>query len=268
MVGAKRRIKRVAYNRAISAGQWTSEFIGVWDAAQDLVAHDVALSHPKPGWLVLMFPDASDEHWGSFLTQVPPEELDRGVPVEDMTHEPLGFVNVTLKGPEQRWDTMDTKGFPMVSAFKRLEYHLWNGEHIYTNHRNLVYIFDPESCVSSVAKTTAQRLDQWKAVLGQYYYTIMHIARDRNCWGIFPSLSVRASAVYAASEPDETLPSKQAIRDAQQASRANLGTLTAGATSFMTDDGQVTLDEGIFRLRVNGARSFGFREELSVFWCG
>ena len=218
MVGAKRRIKRVAYNRAISAGQWTSEFIGVWDAAQDLVAHDVALSHPKPGWLVLMYPDASDEHWGSFLTQVPPEELDRGVPVEDMTHEPLGFVNVTLKGPEQRWDTMDTKGFPMVSAFKRLEYHLWNGEHIYTNHRNLVYIFDPESCVSSVAKTTAQRLDQWKAVLGQYYYTIMHIARDRNCWGIFPSLSVRASAVYAASEPDETLPSKQAIRDAQQAS--------------------------------------------------
>ena len=61
------------------------------------------------------------------------------------------------------------------------------------------------------------------------------------------------SVVYAAREPDETLPSKQAIRDAQQASCLNLGTLAAGATSFMTDDGQVTLDnEGLFQLQVNG----------------
>ena len=42
-------------------------------------------------------------------------------------------------------------------------------------------------------------------------------------------------------------------RDTQQSSHANLGTLAAGATSFMTDDGQVTLDdEGLFRLQVNG----------------
>ena len=88
----------------------------------------------------------------------------------------------------------------------------------------------------------------------------MHIAGDRDSWRgslspwvTIPSVSVRAFAVYAAGEPDETLPSKQAIRDAQQAFRANLGTLAAGAMSFMTDDGQVTLDDrGLFRLQVNG----------------
>ena len=58
---------------------------------------------------------------------------------------------------------------------------MWNGVQIYTDRRNLAYIFDLETCVSSVAKTTAQRLDQWKAVLGQYDCTIMHIAGDRNC---------------------------------------------------------------------------------------
>ena len=86
----------------------------------------------------------------------------------------------------------------------------------------------------------------------------MHIAGDRDSWRgslspwvTIPSVSVRAFAVYAAGEPDETLPSKQAIRDAQQAFRANLGTLAAGAMSFMTDNGQVTLDdEGLFRLQV------------------
>ena len=81
-------------------------------------------------------------------------------------------------------------------------------------------------------------------------------------------MSVCASATYAASEPDETPPSKQAIRDAQHASRANLGTLVAGATSFMTDDGQVTLDaEGLFRLQVNGRVVLwipGGAEELQV----
>ena len=118
--------------------------------------------------------------------------------------------------------------------------------------------FSTPRLVSPVSKTTAQRLDQWKAVLGQYDYTIMHIAGGSDCggdllswWVIVPSVSVRASAVYAASEPDETLPSKQAIRDGQHALRANLGTLAAGVTrtSFITDDGQITLDdEGLFWL--------------------
>ena len=88
----------------------------------------------------------------------------------------------------------------------------------------------------------------------------MHIAGDRNCWGdlisrsvALLSVSVRATAVYAACALDETLPSKQEIRDAQQASRANLGTLASGAASFMTNVGQVSLDaEGLFRLPVNG----------------
>ena len=129
--------------------------IGAWDAAQDLVTHAVALSHPKPGWEVLMFPDASDKHWGSFLTQVPQGGLDRGVPVEDMTHRPLDFLSGTFTVSQQRWATVDKEGFAMVSTFKRLEYVLWNIVHIYTDQRNLAYTCDPEACVSSVAKTTS-----------------------------------------------------------------------------------------------------------------
>ena len=147
MAGAKRRTKRVASNRAMSAGKLTLELIGPWDAAQDLVAHGVALSHPKPGWAVLMFPDASDEHWGICLTQLRQGQLDRGVPVEDTTHEPLGFLSGTFRGSQQRRATVDKYGFAMVSTFKRLEYLFWVGVHIYTDHRNLSYIFDPEACV-------------------------------------------------------------------------------------------------------------------------
>ena len=48
--------------------------------------------------------------------------------------------------------------------------------------------------------------------IGAVDYTIMHIAGDRNCWGdllsrwvTVPWVSGHASAVNAASEPDETL---------------------------------------------------------------
>ena len=45
-----------------------------------------------------MFPDASECHWGSFVTQVPDAEMDQNLPVEDMTHEPLAFLSGTFKG--------------------------------------------------------------------------------------------------------------------------------------------------------------------------
>ena len=39
LAGAKRRTKRVASNRTISAGEWTLGLIRTWEAAQDLAAY-------------------------------------------------------------------------------------------------------------------------------------------------------------------------------------------------------------------------------------
>ena len=55
------------------------------------VANAVTLSHPKDGYKVLMFFDASDNPWGSFLTQVPSTELEDSVEVTKNSHEPFGF---------------------------------------------------------------------------------------------------------------------------------------------------------------------------------
>ena len=40
---------------------------------------------------MLMFPDASDLHWGSFFTQVLEKEFRSGVALENMSHEHLAF---------------------------------------------------------------------------------------------------------------------------------------------------------------------------------
>ena len=49
---------------------------------------------------VLMFPDASDNYWGGFLTQVPTAELEGSVEVGKMSHELLGFLIGTFRGSQ------------------------------------------------------------------------------------------------------------------------------------------------------------------------
>ena len=169
----------------------------------------------------------------------------------------MGFLSGTFRGSQLRWATVDKEGFAIISTFRRLEYLLWGGVHIHTDHRNLAYIFDPEACVSSVPKTTAQRLEHWKAVLGQYDYTIQHISGERNCWGDLlsrwvnvPAVSVRSAAVFMPSAPDSALPSKQAVRAVQHDTRVSLGDPDA---SFTDDIGRVVKDdEDLFRVKING----------------
>ena len=75
----------------------------------------------------------------------------------------------------------------------------------------------------SVTKAIAQRLENWKAVLGQYRYAIEHIPGERNCWGDLlsrwvkvPSVPVRSVAVHSPCDADDSLPSADVIRAAQR----------------------------------------------------
>ena len=132
---------------------------------------------------------------------------------------------------------------------------LWGGVHIFTDHRNLTYIFNPEACVTSVTKAMTQRLENWKAVLGQYRYAIVHIPGERNCcgdslsrWVRVPSVPVRSVAVHSPCNADDSLPSVDVIRTAQKKAVADL---SDNLRSFPTTFGKVTLaDDDLFRVRV------------------
>ncbi|CAM9808495.1 unnamed protein product [Sphacelaria rigidula] len=107
-----------------------------------------------------MSPDAFECHWGSFVTEVPDAEMQQRLSV--VTHKPLTFLSGNFKSSQMRWATIDKEGFAIVSTFRRLEHLLWNGIHIFTDHRNLAYIFNPEANVTSVSTGLAQRLEGWK----------------------------------------------------------------------------------------------------------
>lgn len=122
--------------------------------------------------------------------------------------------------------------------------------HSFTNHRTLACIFKPETCVASVSRTAAQKLEQWKTVLGQHDKSITHIGDGRNCWRHplsrwmnVPSMSVRAAAVFASSEPDEMLLSKDTICG----KHAQAWSGVTAADKRVSND-----DEGSFRMNSAG----------------
>lgn len=122
-----------------------------------MLKNAVEMARLKNGWKVLMFLDASDPSWGSFLTQVPSTDFAKGLHVEDMYYEPLGFRIGAFMGSQLRWPVSDKEALPIVSTFTRLEYLLWGGVCIYCDRRNLAYIISPEELVSLMSKATVQR---------------------------------------------------------------------------------------------------------------
>jgi hypothetical protein len=91
------------------------------------------------------------------ITQVRPGELSK--PREEQEHEPLAFFSGSFKEASSRWLIVEKETFAIVETCKRMEYLLLRerGFHLFTDHRNLQYIFDPKSVNSNIARYQADK---------------------------------------------------------------------------------------------------------------
>lgn len=98
MAGTVSHAKGVSSSRTIEAEACTFELVQACTEAKHLTAHAIALSYPKKDYKVLMSPDTSDLHRGSFVTKMLSDEMDRDVAVEEVSRERLGFLSGTFRG--------------------------------------------------------------------------------------------------------------------------------------------------------------------------
>ncbi|CAM9877797.1 unnamed protein product, partial [Chrysoparadoxa australica] len=182
MDGQRKRTKQAAFRLAISAAEWTADCESSWLGVKSLLEEAVMLAHPREGWALLGFTDASDMFWGTMLTQVPKHELATAVAVEDMSHEPLAFLSGSFSGARLHWSATDKEAYPIVILFQRFEHLLWQQVHLYCDHRALAYVFHPHRAIYTVSKATSQRLNHWAVYLAQFDYSIEHLAGLRNMW--------------------------------------------------------------------------------------
>jgi transposase InsO family protein len=143
----------------------------------------VPLAHPSPDAEVCVYTDASQDYWGAVVTQLEPGEAQ--LPLEQQNHRPLAFLSGRFVGAASRWPTIEKEAFAIVEATRRLEYLLLRpgGFRLYTDHRNLVYIFAPHGENSTMARYQADKLQRWAMSLMSFKYVIEHVPGESNVWG-------------------------------------------------------------------------------------
>ncbi|KAF0739334.1 hypothetical protein Ae201684_004903 [Aphanomyces euteiches] len=180
-VGGKRDKQAVSTVLLSSVG-WNTDHLCCLERTKEAISHVVELSHPDPYKRICVFADASEKHWGSVITQIPMEDQSR--PLAAQRHEPLMFLSGTFSGAASRWAIVEKEAYAIVETLVRTDYllHPPEGFNLYTDHRNLKYIFNPTAVVSAVPKYTAAKLERWALLLMGYHYVIHDIPGEANVW--------------------------------------------------------------------------------------
>ncbi|KAF0717913.1 Aste57867_2014 [Aphanomyces stellatus] len=80
--GGKRN-KQAAAAVLLADIEWTDEHAACLEKTKQVLGHVVELCHPDPEQRLCVFADASENHWGSVITQVPTDQLLRSLDAQD-----------------------------------------------------------------------------------------------------------------------------------------------------------------------------------------
>ena len=177
----KKRTKRQAENVPLGES-WEKTHATAWSKLKQSIVDSVTLTSPNEEMDFCLYTDASDNHWGSILTQVPQGWVESDIPPEDWPHQPLAFLSGSFKDAQLAWPIVGKEAFAVHESCDKLEHFIQRnrGVNIFTDHRNLVYIFDPAGRPAGTSKGTAGRLERWGIALCAVPYTIQHIEGEAN----------------------------------------------------------------------------------------
>jgi RNase H-like domain found in reverse transcriptase/Integrase zinc binding domain len=155
---------------------------------------------------------------------MPQEDLEKNA--DEQRHEPLAFISGRFVQAMYNWSVPEKEAFAIVAAMTRLRYlTVMRTVHVYTDHRNLMSIYDPNSSNPSIASYVASKLQRWGGILSEFDYAAYHIDGKLN---YFADLMTRwavsklqRQVTAPVSTPDADVNEQQLI-DLVKASQADL----------------------------------------------
>ena len=177
---AGKRTKRAVRKLRID-GLWGAEHDSAFMCIKNQLAACTKLAYPKETHTMCMFTDASETHWSAVLTQVPSNQMSLSIAEQD--HEPLCFLSGAFSGSSFNWSMPEKEGFSIVEAMTRLDYMtIGRTVSIFTDHANLVFIYNPYGSRPSIARHIASKLLRWAIKLSAFKYVVEHIPGELNVW--------------------------------------------------------------------------------------
>lgn len=188
-----KRTKRSIKNISLRTLSWGPLHTEAFHNLQDTLRNAVRLSYPKPGMEICVHTDASERFWSAVVTQTKPEDLQ--LPLEDQRHEPLAFLGAAFKGAEVGWSTFEKEAYAIFQTFEKLDYILMSSEltHIYTDHRNLLFVFAPLALQPALGRHIVSKVQRWALFLSRFPYVIEHVDGKAN---IFADILTRWTRGY------------------------------------------------------------------------
>lgn len=176
MKGEPLRTKRAATRKQLHNYGWNTLHDEAFDKLKESLRRCTQLAYPDPEMVQCVFTDASDFHSAGMITQIPVEDIDK--PFDEQRHQPLGFCSHRFSDVEKRWSTPDKEAYAIIDVFRKLNYLLVGRTVLYTDHKNLVNMFNPEG----MKVQSSARLHRWNLELNEHRFTIKHIAGTDNVW--------------------------------------------------------------------------------------
>jgi len=126
--------------------------------------------------------NASDNHWRILLTQVPKAYLPRLGLNQD--HQLLAALSGSIHGNKRRWSLIKKESFSIIEATEKLRHFLLSTQdsRLFTDHRNLIYVFNPTANDNDFKKYTLDKLCPSAMKLCAFRFMIEHIPGETNIW--------------------------------------------------------------------------------------
>ena len=180
----KRKSKQQAAKFKLSdLPNWSKVGRAAFDTVKQNMAEALRTAYFDPDMKVCVFADASEEFWCLVLTQCEPGDEKLPWDQQEGKHRLLFLKSGRFRHAQYRWPIVDKEAYSYGELLVELSHWINGGKYpaaIFTDHKNLIAIFDCNAREDGCSKPTQQRRERWVLNMRSLWYQIYHIDGDEN----------------------------------------------------------------------------------------
>ena len=166
----KRKSKQQAAKFKLSdLPNWSKVGRAAFDAVKQSMAEALRTAYFDPDMKVCVFADASEEFWCLVLTQCEPGDEKLPWDQQEGKHRLLFLKSGRFRHAQYRWPIVDKEAYSYGELLVELSHWINGGKYpaaIFTDHKNLIAIFDCNAREDGCSKPTQQRRERWVLTSG------------------------------------------------------------------------------------------------------